>query len=113
MTFDTLEIGMAQIVSVCLRWYDAPASLPQIILRCSCDLWYNVLSNIGGVAVTKSEILNNQRAFDHAIAQQRLEGLTVPPEALADLQRIARGEMTTADALRAAHARFAHDQVFQ
>jgi hypothetical protein len=30
-----------------------------------------------------------------------------------DLRRIARGEITTADALRAAHARFAHDEVFQ
>jgi hypothetical protein len=72
-----------------------------------------LLISMEAVAVTKSEILNNKRAFDHAIAQQRLEGLTVPPEALADLQRIARGEITPADALRAAHARFAHDQVFQ
>jgi hypothetical protein len=56
--------------------------------------------------VTDLEILKNQRAVEHAVAQQRLEGLTVPPEAVADLQRIARGEITTAEALRAAHARF-------
>jgi hypothetical protein len=29
------------------------------------------------------------------------------------LQRVARGEITTADALRAARVRFAHDEVFQ
>jgi Antitoxin VbhA len=63
--------------------------------------------------MTNLEILKNQRAVEHAIAQQRLEGLIVPPEATRDLERIARGEITTAEALRAAHARFAHVEVFQ
>jgi len=66
-----------------------------------------------GAQVTDSEILKNQRAVEHAIAQQRLEGLTLPPEATRDLHRIAMGEITTAEALRAAHARFAHDPIFQ
>ncbi|HUY69376.1 MAG TPA: antitoxin VbhA family protein [Alphaproteobacteria bacterium] len=63
--------------------------------------------------MTDIEIQRNQRAVEHAVAQQRLEGLVVPPEAARDLQRMARGEMTAADALRAAHARFAHDEVRQ
>ena len=63
--------------------------------------------------MTDLEVLRKQRAYDHAVAQQRLEGLALPPEATRDLQRIVLGEMTTTDALIAAHARFAHDQVFQ
>jgi hypothetical protein len=63
--------------------------------------------------MTDTEILKNQRAVEHAIAQQRLEGLMVPPEVIDDLQRVARGEMTTADALHAAHARFDHAEIRQ
>ena len=63
--------------------------------------------------MTDFEILKNQRAVEHAIAQQRLEGLIVPPEAVSNLQRIARGEITTADALRAAHVRFDHAEIRQ
>jgi hypothetical protein len=63
--------------------------------------------------MTASELLKNQRAVEHALAQQRLEGLVVPPEVVSDLQRMARGEMTSADALRNAHARFAHVEIRQ
>jgi len=63
--------------------------------------------------MTNIEILKNQRAVEHAIAQQRLEGLAVPPEVISDLQRVARGEMTTAEALLAAHVRFDHAEIFQ
>jgi len=63
--------------------------------------------------MTNAEIARNQRAVEHAVAQQRLEGLIMPPEALDNLQRLARGEMTVAEAISAAHARFAHDQIFQ
>lgn len=63
--------------------------------------------------MTDTEILKNQRAVEHAIAQQRLEGLVVPPETISDLQRVARGEITTAEALHAAHARFDHAQILQ
>jgi len=66
----------------------------------------------GVLSMTDIEILKNRRAFEHALAQQMLEGLVVPPEALADLQRVTRGEITTAEALAAAHARFHHDQIF-
>jgi hypothetical protein len=63
--------------------------------------------------MTQLETLKNQRAFEHALAQQKLEGLIVPPEAVLDLERIRQGKMTSAEALRAAHARFAHNEVFQ
>jgi len=61
--------------------------------------------------LTEKEIARNLRAMDHAIAQQTLEGLTVPQAALDDLRRVAYGEITTSDALRNAHARFAHVEI--
>jgi hypothetical protein len=35
---------------------------------------------------------------EYAIASQRIEGLTVPPETVEDMRRVARGEMTTDEA---------------
>lgn len=47
------------------------------------------------------------RAVVHAIAQQELEGLTVPKETVADLERVARGEIDTDEARRNIRRRFA------
>jgi len=47
-------------------------------------------------------------AIGNAIAQQRMEGLHASPEALADLERAARGEITLADGIRNAIARHTH-----
>ena len=58
--------------------------------------------------MTNVEKVRNQRAIEHAIAQQTLEGLVVPPEAMNDLQSMARGEMTLAEALHAASAEAHH-----
>lgn len=54
-----------------------------------------------------------QRAFEHALAQQRLEGLVLPIEAERDLRRLAQGEMTMEEALRAARARFGDAKIRQ
>ena len=48
------------------------------------------------------------RAVARAIAQQELEGLTVPEATVADLQRVARGEIDTAEVLRKIHSRLAN-----
>ena len=50
--------------------------------------------------LTEAEIERNLRAVTHAIAQQALEGLTVPPETVEDMRRIARGEMSNDDLIR-------------
>ncbi len=47
-------------------------------------------------------------SVDNAIAQQELEGLTVSPETVQDLIRVARGEMTSGQAIEKAHARLSH-----
>lgn len=61
--------------------------------------------------LNERQIAWNLRAVEHAIAQQTLEGLTVPQAALDDLRRVAHGEITTSDALRNARARFAHAEL--
>ena len=40
------------------------------------------------------------RAAGHVIAQQELEGLTVPEPTIADLHRVARGEIDTDEVIR-------------
>ncbi len=57
--------------------------------------------------MTNSEHQDNKRALDHAVAQQRLEGLAVTPETLADLTRVARGEISTARVIDNLYARYA------
>jgi len=47
----------------------------------------------------------NQRALRQALGQQRLEGQEVSPETKAELERVAKGEMTIEDVLRNARAR--------
>jgi hypothetical protein len=49
-----------------------------------------------------------RHAIDNAIAQQRLEGLTVPPETIIDLERASRGEITTAQIIEKTIARYTH-----
>lgn len=63
--------------------------------------------------LSEQEMRWNQRAVRHALAQQALEGLTVPPATVNDLERVARGEITTTDALRNVRARLANDQILQ
>jgi hypothetical protein len=55
--------------------------------------------------LTEEQIQRNMRSVAHAIAQQELEGLTVPEETVEDLRRVARGEMTTDDLFRKLYAR--------
>jgi len=50
--------------------------------------------------LTEREIERKMRSVAHAIAQQELEGLTVPEETVADLKRVARGEIGTDEVIR-------------
>jgi hypothetical protein len=64
-------------------------------------------------APNKEEIRRNLRAVAHAIAQQELEGLDVPESTIADLERVARGELDTDDIIRSVYRRFGNDQIFR
>ena len=55
--------------------------------------------------LSEQEIQRNMRAVAHAIAQQRLEGLTVSDATIADLHRAARGEIGTEQVIRNIHIR--------
>ncbi len=58
--------------------------------------------------LTEQEVQRNMRAVAHAIAQQELEGLKVPESTVADLRRVARGEINTDDVIRNIYRRFNH-----
>jgi hypothetical protein len=63
--------------------------------------------------LTEAEIERNLRAVTHAIAQQALEGLTVPPETVEDMRKIARGDMSNNDLIRKLYSRFPNVPIFQ
>jgi hypothetical protein len=48
----------------------------------------------------QQDFQKNMRAVAHAIAQQELEGLTVSAATVADLHRVARGEIDTDEVIR-------------
>jgi len=57
--------------------------------------------------MTKKEQRDNRRAIEHAIAQQALEGLAITPETLADLKRVAKGELESSDLIDTLYTRYA------
>lgn len=63
--------------------------------------------------LTEAEIERNLRAVTHAIAQQELEGLTVPPETVEAMRRIARGEMSNDDLIKKLYSCFPNVPIFK
>ncbi len=63
--------------------------------------------------LTEQEIERNMRSVAHAIAQQELEGLKVPESTVADLHRVARGEIDTDEVIRNIYRRFKNVEIFQ
>jgi hypothetical protein len=60
------------------------------------------------VRLTEKELERNLRAVDHAIAQQRLEGLTVSESTVEDMRRAAHGEIPADEVIANIYARFGH-----
>ncbi len=58
--------------------------------------------------LTEEQIQRNMRAVVRAVAQQTLEGLTVPEATIADLYRAARGEIDTAEVIRNIHSQISN-----
>ncbi|MFZ2088102.1 MAG: antitoxin VbhA family protein [Desulfobaccales bacterium] len=62
--------------------------------------------------MTKEEkISRNLQAVENAIAQQRLEGLEVPPDVIEEMKRAARGEIGIEEGIRNTVRRFTHGKV--
>jgi Antitoxin VbhA len=57
------------------------------------------------ITLTEQDLQRNMRAVAHAIGQQELEGLKVPAATVADLHRVARGEIDTKEVIRNIHRR--------
>jgi uncharacterized protein (UPF0264 family) len=55
--------------------------------------------------LTEAQVQRNMQAVARAVAQQELEGLKVSAAALADMHRVARGEIDTAEVIRNIHSR--------
>jgi hypothetical protein len=58
------------------------------------------------MAPAKEELERNLRAVDHAVAQQRLEGLTVSEATIDDMRRAATGEIRADMVVANIYARF-------
>lgn len=58
------------------------------------------------MALTDQEQEKRDRALRHAVAQQRLEGLDVPPAVLDELHRAVAGEMTAAEGIANVYHRY-------
>lgn len=56
-------------------------------------------------------ISRNLRAVENAIAQQRLEGLEVPPDVAEEMKRAARGEIDIEEGIRNTILKFTHDKI--
>ena len=63
--------------------------------------------------LTEADIERNLRAVTHAVAQQELEGLTVPAETVEDMRKIARGDMSNDDLIRKLYSRFPNVPIFK
>ncbi len=59
----------------------------------------------------EQKISQNLKAVDNAVAQQRLEGLEVPPEVVEEMKRAARGEVEIEEGIRNTVRRFTHGKV--
>ena len=65
------------------------------------------------ITITEQDIQRNMRHVAHAIAQQELEGLKVPESTVADLQRVAQGEIETDEVIRNIYRRIENDQILR
>lgn len=57
------------------------------------------------------KISQNLKAVENAVAQQRLEGLDVPPEVVEEMNRAARGEIEIEEGIRNTVRRFTHGKI--
>lgn len=59
----------------------------------------------------EQKISQNLEAVEDAVAQQRLEGLEVPPDVVEEMKRAARGEIEIEEGIRNTVRRFTHGKV--
>ena len=80
--------------------------VPWLVKGYACDM--AVVERISEV-----ELERNLRAVEHAVAQQRLEGLTVSESTVEDMRRAARGEIADEEVIANIYARYPHVAIFR
>lgn len=59
----------------------------------------------------ENKIRQNLQAVENAIAQQRLEGLEVPPDVAEEMKRAAKGEIDIEEGIRNTVLKFTPDKI--
>lgn len=59
----------------------------------------------------EQKISQRLKAVENAVAQQRLEGLEVPPDIVEEMKRAARGEIEIEEGIRNTVRRYTHGKV--
>ena len=59
----------------------------------------------------EQKISQNLKAVENAIAEQRLEGLEVPPDVAEEMKRAAKGEIDIEEGIRNTLRKFTHDKI--
>lgn len=72
---------------------------------------YTLVEKEGDQMRSEEKIILELRAVENAIAQQRIEGLKVPPDVVEDMKRAARGEISIEEGLSRTFWKFAHGEV--
>jgi len=60
---------------------------------------------------SKQKISRSLKAVENAVAQQRLEGLDVPPDVVEEMKRAARGEIEIEEGIRNTLHKFTHGKI--
>lgn len=72
---------------------------------------YTFMEKGGDQMRSEEKIILELQAVENAIAQQRIEGLKVPPDVIEDMKKAARGEISVEEGLNRTFWKFAHDEV--
>jgi hypothetical protein len=59
----------------------------------------------------KQKVSQRLKAVENAVAQQRLEGLAVPPDVVEEMKRAARGEIEIEEGIRNTLRKYRHVKI--
>ena len=101
------DLGTRTVIAIALEypedpsWYNGP---PYAVAETVFDEY-----DIKACKPVKdsSEIRPNLKAVENAVAQQRLEGLEVPPDVIEEMKRAARGEIGIEEGIQNTREKFA------
>lgn len=104
------DLGTRTVIAIALEypedpsWYNGP---PYAVAETVFDEY-----DLEGCKPVEddTEIRRNLKAVENAVAQQRLEGLAVPPDVIEEMKRAARGEIGIEEVIQNIREKFRQDQ---